>query len=288
MVFPELALTGYPPEDLLLKTSFLDAARAALRELADRGEGHRRGGRLPGAGRGRLQHRRRARRRRRRGRLPQDVPAELRRVRRAALLPVGRRGRDRRGQRRAGRPQRLRGHLGARPARDERGARRRAGDREPVRLAVPRRLRRPRASGCSSSAPSTTSRPSCSCNTVGGQDELVFDGHSLAIDQDGEVVARAPQFEEALTLCTIDPRRGRRRAAAGHAPPRERAPAAPRGADRRAAGVHARDARRPAGSEADGGAAASCAARSARRPRSTRRCAPGCATTSRRTASSAW
>ena len=37
-------------------------------------------------------------------------------------------------------------------------------------------------------------------NTVGGQDELVFDGHSLAIDQDGQVLARAPQFEEALTL----------------------------------------------------------------------------------------
>ena len=43
------------------------------------------------------------------------------------------------------------------------------------------------------------------CNAVGGQDELVFDGHSVAIDQEGEVVARAPQFEEALTLCTIDP-----------------------------------------------------------------------------------
>jgi NAD+ synthase (glutamine-hydrolysing) len=34
VVFPELALSGYPPEDLLLKTSFLDAARVALRELA--------------------------------------------------------------------------------------------------------------------------------------------------------------------------------------------------------------------------------------------------------------
>jgi NAD+ synthase (glutamine-hydrolysing) len=43
-------------------------------------------------------------------------------------------------------------------------------------------------------------------NTVGGQDELVFDGHSLAIDQDGNVLARCPQFEECLALCTIDPR----------------------------------------------------------------------------------
>jgi NAD+ synthase (glutamine-hydrolysing) len=43
------------------------------------------------------------------------------------------------------------------------------------------------------------------CNTVGGQDELVFDGHSVALDQDGELLARAPQFEEALVTCTIDP-----------------------------------------------------------------------------------
>src|SRR2546423_10501780 len=43
------------------------------------------------------------------------------------------------------------------------------------------------------------------CNLVGGQDELVFDGHSVAIDPSGEIVARAPQFEEALTVCTVDP-----------------------------------------------------------------------------------
>src|SRR3954463_9167771 len=42
------------------------------------------------------------------------------------------------------------------------------------------------------------------CNLVGGQDELVFDGHSVAIDQDGEIVARAPQFEESFTVCTLD------------------------------------------------------------------------------------
>jgi NAD+ synthase (glutamine-hydrolysing) len=43
-------------------------------------------------------------------------------------------------------------------------------------------------------------------NTVGGQDELVFDGHSLAVDQDGRVLARCAQFEESLAYCTIDPR----------------------------------------------------------------------------------
>jgi len=42
-------------------------------------------------------------------------------------------------------------------------------------------------------------------NAVGGQDELVFDGHSLVIDEEGEVVARAPSFEEDLLLVEINP-----------------------------------------------------------------------------------
>src|SRR5207247_2341851 len=36
------------------------------------------------------------------------------------------------------------------------------------------------------------------CNAVGGQDELIFDGHSLVLDEDGRVLARAPGFEEAV------------------------------------------------------------------------------------------
>src|SRR3954462_7735009 len=43
------------------------------------------------------------------------------------------------------------------------------------------------------------------CNTVGGQDELVFDGHSAVIDDEGTVLARAPGFEEALLLADIEP-----------------------------------------------------------------------------------
>ena len=43
------------------------------------------------------------------------------------------------------------------------------------------------------------------CNLVGGQDELVFDGHSLVIDHDGDVVARAPQFAEELLIAEVDP-----------------------------------------------------------------------------------
>jgi NAD+ synthase (glutamine-hydrolysing) len=40
-------------------------------------------------------------------------------------------------------------------------------------------------------------------NTVGGQDELVFDGASLVLDAHGEVVARLPHFEEAFELVDV-------------------------------------------------------------------------------------
>jgi NAD+ synthase (glutamine-hydrolysing) len=43
------------------------------------------------------------------------------------------------------------------------------------------------------------------CNSVGGQDELIFDGHSLVLDEEGHVLARAPGFEEALLVVDIDP-----------------------------------------------------------------------------------
>src|SRR5207248_2205860 len=43
------------------------------------------------------------------------------------------------------------------------------------------------------------------CNAVGGQDELVFDGHSVVIDDEGRVLARAPGFEEALLVVDVEP-----------------------------------------------------------------------------------
>jgi NAD+ synthase (glutamine-hydrolysing) len=42
------------------------------------------------------------------------------------------------------------------------------------------------------------------CNLVGGQDELVFDGGSVLLDERGEVVARARQFEEDLLVADLD------------------------------------------------------------------------------------
>jgi len=40
-------------------------------------------------------------------------------------------------------------------------------------------------------------------NMVGGQDELVFDGGSFALDADGEVAFRAPAFDEGLHRVTL-------------------------------------------------------------------------------------
>ena len=42
------------------------------------------------------------------------------------------------------------------------------------------------------------------CNLVGGQDELVFDGNSLIIDEKGEVIARGKQFEEDFVVADLD------------------------------------------------------------------------------------
>src|SRR3954449_3047192 len=96
------------------------------------------------------------------------------------------------------------------------------------------------------------------CNLVGGQDELVFDGGSVAVDQEGNVLARAPMFEEALCVCTIDPgavaaarlRDARHRAAVK----REReqmAPGVPTRARLQANGTGSEDARKPGGEIAE-------------------------------------
>jgi NAD+ synthase (glutamine-hydrolysing) len=43
------------------------------------------------------------------------------------------------------------------------------------------------------------------CNMVGGQDELIFDGTSVVLDDEGELVARACSFEEELLVVDLDP-----------------------------------------------------------------------------------
>jgi NAD+ synthase (glutamine-hydrolysing) len=41
-------------------------------------------------------------------------------------------------------------------------------------------------------------------NMVGGQDELVFDGDSIIVDAAGQLLARGPQFEEALVVADLE------------------------------------------------------------------------------------
>lgn len=52
-------------------------------------------------------------------------------------------------------------------------------------------------------------------NLVGGQDELVFDGQSMVINPGGEVIARAKQFSEDLLIADIDEIPGREKSKVG-------------------------------------------------------------------------
>ena len=80
--------------------------------------------------------------------------------------------------------------------------------------------------------------PIAFCGLVGGQDELLFDGHSFVVDHTGETLARAAQFEEDLLLCDLDldvagpPQQGTgdppAAAQAAHAPPGRASRPAPR------------------------------------------------------------
>ena len=166
VVFGELAVSGYPPEDLVLKTAFQDGVGATVRALAevtpDGGTGAPAGCAVAGR-RPSLQCRPLARRRRGGPRTPQARAAQLRRVRREARL----RGRPGAGTDavpgRAPRGHGVRGHVvpgrrrsplrggGRAPGRDQRISVRRGEIRAPSRArggpgcgdGAPARLRQP-------------------------------------------------------------------------------------------------------------------------------------------------
>jgi NAD+ synthase (glutamine-hydrolysing) len=200
---PELAISGYPPEDLLLRPAFAAACRAALERVA---RGVRRGLAVVGfpewdgdcrnsaavLAEGRVQavYRKRF--------LPNYGVFDEARYFRAGDAPM------------------VLDALGARiglavcediwypspVAADLAAARvdliccisaspyhRGKGDRREGMLAT-------RADDCAAAL--------AFCNQVGGQDELVFDGRSAVFDASGELVARAPQFDEHLLVADID------------------------------------------------------------------------------------
>jgi NAD+ synthase (glutamine-hydrolysing) len=204
VVFPELALTGYPPEDLLLKASFLDRARAALERLAqeatevialvgfpEAADDVYNAAAVLADGRVAAVYRKIY--------LPNygvfdeqryfqsgDEPAVLdldgTLVGVTICEDIWEPGPPATSEALAG--AHLIVNLSASPYHAGKGV-------ERERMLV----QRARDSVASFAL----------CNLVGGQDELVFDGHSAVVDHDGELLARGPQFEESLILCTIDP-----------------------------------------------------------------------------------
>ncbi len=204
IIFPELTITGYPPEDLLLKPSFLEDSQATLEQLAPRlrgaicligyagagPDGPRNCAAVIVDGRIRDSYAKCT--------LPNygvfDEQRYFRPGRRCPILcfgpwrlavnicedlwgqaPVARL------QARAGRAN-LMANLSASPYHMHKGR-----EREHLVCGQARRL----------------GLPILYSNLVGGQDELVFDGQSLAAAADGRLLSRAPQFIPHLTLVDL-------------------------------------------------------------------------------------
>jgi NAD+ synthase (glutamine-hydrolysing) len=204
VLFPELAVTGYPPEDLLLRPGFLRAARRAVDEIAQHTEGltalvgaphadrhlHNACFVLTGGAVSRIYRKRQ---------LPNygvfDEDRYFEPGDEDALIEVA-------GRRVGltvcediwvdGSPACRLGALGAELVTNLSASPFHVGkDRE--REEIVRR------------AALANERVVALCNAIGGQDELVFDGHSIVVDGSGNVVARATGFEEELLLYDLDP-----------------------------------------------------------------------------------
>jgi len=204
VLFPELALTGYPPEDLLLREHFLADARSALDDLAREVDGITAIAGFPELDSGRVYN-------------SAAVLAD------GTIQPIYRKL-----------------HLPNYGVFDERryftpgssGATIEVGDHR-VGLTVCEDLWQPgppateeAASGASlliniSASPYHAGKGAereqlfaqraiesgahvAFCALVGGQDELVFDGHSFVLDPTGTTIARARQFSEDLLVCDLD------------------------------------------------------------------------------------
>jgi NAD+ synthase (glutamine-hydrolysing) len=223
VLFPEMALTGYPVEDLALRASFVDASIAALREVAERlhveglggiavvaGYLDRRAGLAPRTGlpagapldAAAVLHGGRVVITSAKHHLPNyGVFDEYRYFVPGSTLPVFRLPTGGASVDIAvaicedlwqdGGPVAVTRHAGAsllvvpNASPYERG-------KDDVRLDLVRR--RAREAGAVLAY----------CNLVGGQDELVFDGDSILVSAAGEPLARGPQFEEALIVADLE------------------------------------------------------------------------------------
>jgi NAD+ synthase (glutamine-hydrolysing) len=200
---PELALTGYPPEDLLLRPAFADASRDALEALAadvtegvvivgfaEHDEDLHNSAAVVADGRVQAIYRKRF--------LPNYGVFDEARYFRAGTQPM---------------------------VLDIDGARVGVVICEDIWYPAPVAAELARARldvvACISSSPFHMSKADARecmlqarasdsgaalayCNQVGGQDELVFDGRSCIIDHTGDVVARAPMFDEDLLIADLE------------------------------------------------------------------------------------
>ena len=225
VVFPEMALTGYPVEDLALRASFVEASIAALRDVAERlnveglggvavvaGYLDRQAGLAPRTGlpagapldAAAVLHGGRVVITSAKHHLPNyGVFDEFRYFVPGSTLPVFRMPLAETGEAvdvavaicedlwQDGGPVAVTRHAGAallvvpNASPYERG-------KDDVRLDLVQR--RAREAGAALAY----------CNMVGGQDELVFDGDSILVSAAGEPLARGPQFEEALIVADLD------------------------------------------------------------------------------------
>jgi len=205
VVFPELAIPGYPPEDLLLRASFIEENRSAWRTIARQVRGitavvgfvdrDARGKNYNAAG---IASGGRIRGTYHKMHLPNyGVFDEVRYFspgKEPMLFPAGRSAigvtvcED------------IWVRCGPLPREAKAGARLilnlssspyHAGKWETRRELVARHAA---ASRC----------PVAYCNLVGGQDELVFDGGSMVVSAKGRLLARAKMFEEDLLICDVD------------------------------------------------------------------------------------
>ena len=204
VLFPELAVTGYPPEDLLLRASFVGENVTAWEEIARKVTGitavvgfadrDRKGNVYNAAG---VASGGKVRGVYRKMHLPNygvfDEVRYFRRGKEPGLFRIGRTPVGvtvcediwvRRG------PALAEARAGARLILNLSSSPYHAGKWETRRQLVARHAE---ASGC----------PVAYCNLVGGQDELVFDGGSMVVSPEGELLARAEFFSEDLLLCDL-------------------------------------------------------------------------------------
>ncbi len=204
VLFPELALTGYPPEDLLLREHFLTDARSALEGLAREVTGTTVVVGFPELADGRLYNA-----------AAVLADGEVRSIYRKLHLPNYGVFDERRyftpgvqgativvGEDRVGLTVCEDLWQPGPPATEEAAA----GARLLVNISAS-----PYHAGKGAEREGLFARRAIEsgayiafCALVGGQDELVFDGHSFVLDPTGATIARARQFAEEVLLCDLD------------------------------------------------------------------------------------